>query len=160
MIKLTSIILLVLGYTSIEAQNVVNASGGNIVSNEGSVSYSIGQIACQTLSETSGSICEGIQQSFEIFIETVVEEDKGINLSIKAYPNPFTDYLTLRIDKFNISNLSYQLYNTKGKLMQYEKIISSQTNIFLDNFEPAIYFVKIIHGKKEVETFKIIKKLR
>ena len=98
-----------------------------------------------------------MQQPFEISVVSGLEEAQSINLSVTAYPNPTTDYLTLRIDEFEISNLSFQLYDMNGKLLQNEKITGNQTSIVMSNLLPATYFVKVIQGNKEVKTFKIIK---
>jgi hypothetical protein len=122
------------------------------------VSYSVGQVANQTLTGTNGSVEQGVQQPYEITVVTAIEQAKGISLSVTAYPNPVTDYLTLSIDKYDISDLSYQLYDMKGKLLQSEKITGNQTRIVMSNLFPASYFVIVNQGNKEVKTFKIIKK--
>jgi ABC-type uncharacterized transport system substrate-binding protein len=64
----------------------------------------------------------------------------------------------LSVDNFEISNLSYKMYDMSGKLLQSEKITSNQTSIVMSNLVSATYFVKVIQGNKEVKTFKIIKK--
>ena len=156
-LKICVILLLGLGLTGLQAQESVNATGGNALGSGGSVSYSVGQLTYQTHVGTNGSVAEGVQQQFEISIITEIKEAKGINLSVSAYPNPTTDYLTLRIDEFEISNLSFQLYDMNGKLLQNEKITGNQTSIVMSNLLPATYFVKVIQGNKEVKTFKIIK---
>lgn len=156
-LKLSAVLLLGLGLTGLQAQESINATGSNASGGGGSVSYSVGQVAYQTHTETSGSVSEGVQQLFEISVVTAIEEAKGINLSVSAYPNPTTDYLTLRIDEFEISNLSFQLYDMNGKLLQSKKITGNQTSIVMSNLVPASYFVKVILGNKEVKTFKIIK---
>jgi hypothetical protein len=141
----------------LQAQEVIPATGGNASGSGGLASYSVGQVVYQSYTGTSGSISEGVQQSYEIAVVTAVKETKGINLSVTAYPNPTTDYLTLSINEFDISNLSYQLFDMQGKLLQSEKITGNQTSIVMSNFIPASYLLKIIEGKKEVKTFKIIK---
>ena len=143
--------------TTIMAQESVNTTGSNASGSGGSVSYSVGQVVYTTNTGTNGSVAQGVQQPFEISIVTGIEEAKGINLSVSAYPNPTTDYLTLSIGEFDISNLSYQLYDMNGKLLQNEKITGNQTSIAMGNLVPANYFVKVIQGNKEVKTFKIIK---
>ncbi|MEJ5266144.1 MAG: hypothetical protein WHT29_12590, partial [Bacteroidales bacterium] len=97
-LKLSAIILLGLGLTGLQAQESVNATGGNAFGSGGSVSYSVGQVVYTTNSGTNGSVAQGVQQPYEISVVTGLEEAKGINLSVSAYPNPTTDYLTLRID--------------------------------------------------------------
>ena len=157
-LKLSAVLLLGLGLTGLQAQESVNATGTNASGSGGTVSYSVGQVVYTTNTGASGSVAQGVQQPFEISIVTGNEEAKGINLSVSAYPNPTTDYLTLRIDEFDISNLSYQLYDMNGKLLQNEKIIDNQTSISMSNLVRANYLVIVIQGNKEVKTFKIIKK--
>lgn len=156
-LKLSAVLLLGLGLTGLQAQESVNATGGNASGNGGSTSYSVGQVVYTPHTGTNGSAAQGVQQPYEISVVTGIEEATGINLSVSAYPNPTTDYLTLSIVEFDISNLSYQLYDMSGKLLQSEKIIGNQTSIVVSNLVPATYFVKVIQGNKEVKTFKIIK---
>ena len=156
-LKLSALLLLGLGLTGLQAQESVNATGGNASGSGGSASYSVGQVVYTTNTGTNGSVSQGVQQPYEISVVTGIEEAKGINLSVSAYPNPTTDYLTLSIGEFEISNLSYQLYDMNGKLLQSEKISGNQTSIVMSNLVPSSYFVKVIQGNKEVKTFKIIK---
>lgn len=156
-LKLSAVLLLGLGLTGLQAQTSVNATDGDVSGSGGSVSYSVGQVVYTTHTGTSGSVAEGVQQPYEISVVTGLEEAQSINLSVTAYPNPTTDYLTLRIDEFEISNLSFQLYDMNGKLLQNEKISGNQTSIVMSNLVPSSYFVKVIQGNKEVKTFKIIK---
>ena len=161
-LKLSTVLLLGLGLTGLQAQESVNATGGNASGSGGSAYYSVGQVAYQTHSGTSGSVAEGAQQPYEISVVTGIEEAKGINLSVLAYPNPTTDYLTLRIDenvktRHALSQLSYQLYDINGKLLQSENITGIQTSIVMSNLVPESYFVKVLQDNKEVKTFKVIK---
>ncbi len=156
-LKLSVMLLFVLGLTGLQAQESINASGNNASGGEGSVSYSVGQIVYTTNTGTPGSVSQGVQQPFEISIVTGLDEAKCINLSVTAYPNPTTDYLTLRIGEFDISNLSYQLYDLNGKLLRNEKLSGNATQINMRNYVPSTYFVKVITGNQSIKTFKIIK---
>jgi hypothetical protein len=156
-LKISTVFLLGLGLTGLQAQTNVNATGGNVTGSGGSVSYSVGQVVYTTNSGTNGIVTQGVQQPFEISIVTAIKEAKGINLSVSAYPNPTTNYLTLSFGEIDISNLSYQLYDMNRKLLQNVKITDNQTNIGMSNLVPATYFVKVIQYNKEVKTFKIIK---
>ncbi len=156
-LKLSAVLLLGLGLTGLQAQTSVNATDGDVSGSGGSVSYSVGQVVYTTHTGTSGSVAEGVQQPYEISVVTGLEEAKGINLSVSAYPNPTTDYLTLEVKDVELLNLHFQLYDMNGKLLQNEKITGNQTNIVMSNLVVATYFVKIIQGNKEIKTFKIIK---
>jgi hypothetical protein len=156
-LKLSAVLLLGLGLTGLQAQESVNAIGGNASGSGGSASYSVGQVVYTTNTGTNGSVAQGVQQPYEISVVTAIEVAKGINLSITAYPNPTTDYLTLEVKEFELSNLNFQLYDMSGKLLQNEKIAGNQTSIVMTNLVPATYFIKVIQRNKEVKTFKIIK---
>ena len=157
-LKLSVVFFLGLGLMGLQAQKSVNSTGGNASGSGGSASYSVGQAVYTSNTETGGTVAQGVQQPYEIWVETTIEEAKGINLLVTAYPNPTTDYLTLRIDEFDISDLSYQLYDMQGKLLRNEKITSNQTRIVMSNLAPATYSVKVVQGNKEIKTFKIVKK--
>lgn len=49
-------------------------------------------------------------------------EDKyGINPELSVYPNPVTDYLLLKVKYYTPGNLSYQLLDMNGKLLENKK---------------------------------------
>lgn len=157
-VKLCAVFLLVLGLTELTAQEAIPASGGEASGVGGSVSYSVGQLVYTTNTGTNGSIAQGVQQPYEISVVTAIEEANGINLSVSAYPNPTTDYLTLSVDNFETSNLSYQLYDMQGKLLERKIIKGNHACIAMSNLLPATYFVKVTESNKEIKTFKIVKK--
>lgn len=160
-IKLSAILLLVFRLTGLQAQEAIPASGGDASGNDGSVSYSVGQVVYITNTGTNGSVAEGVQQPYDISVVTEIEETKGINLTYSAYPNPTTDYLTLKVENYNKENLSYQLYNMDGKLLEKKKISNAETSIIMSNLIPATYFLKIVQTRhtlsQQAKTFKIIK---
>jgi hypothetical protein len=121
------------------------------------VSYSVGQAVYNIHAGTNGSKSEGVQQPFEISAVTAIEEANGINLSFLAFPNPTIDYLTLSIDKSDISGLSNQHFDAQGLFLQNEEITGNQIRIYMVSLVPATYYVIVIQGNKEVKAFKIIK---
>jgi len=153
-----STVLLGLGLTGLQAQTTVPASGGNASGSGGTTSYSVGQMVYITnTSVSNGTVTHGVQQPYEISVVTGLEEAKGINLTVSAYPNPATDYLTLSVDNVEVSKLSYQLLDLSGKLLETKKLDGNQTIIVTGNLIPATYLVKVTEGNKEVRIFKIIK---
>jgi len=98
-----------------------------------------------------------VQQPYEISAVTGLVEAKGITRSVLAYPNPATDFLTLEVKEFDLSNLRFQLYDVQGNLLQSEKITGNQTSIMMRNLLPATYYLKVTESNKEVKVFKIIK---
>jgi hypothetical protein len=142
---------------AIQAQSANPASGGNATGTGGSVSYSVGQFVYTTNTGSNGTISQGVQQPYEISILTGLEGAKDINLVCLAYPNPASDFLTLKIENFDKEKLSYKLLDANGKLLENKKVIGNEVTISMGNLLPSIYFLKVINGNKEVKTFKIIK---
>ena len=144
--------------TGLQAQTSVNATGGNASGSGGSVSYSVGQVVYTTNTGTNGSVAQGVQQPFEISEVTGIKEAKGITLQCSAYPNPTTDFLTLKIEGNVKMQYTASLFDMNGKLLKSKIADGIETTISMKTFVPATYFLKVIQGEKEVKTFKIIKK--
>lgn len=159
-LKLSALFLFGLGLTGIQAQVIhetIPATGGNASGSGGNVSYSVGQLVYNTNEGTNGTVSQGIQQPYGISIVTELEETQVINLSITAFPNPTTDYLTLSTVNFDNKNLSFHLYDINGKMIQESKINISETRISMTEISPAIYFLKVTDKGKEIKVFKIVK---
>jgi len=156
-LKISIVIVFVIGFTSLQAQSTNPASGGNASGSGGSVSYTIGQIVYTKNNGTNGSVAQGVQQPYEISVVTGIEEALGISLEIMVYPNPATDFVKLKIENYEVQNLRYQLYDINGSLLQDNKIVGNETNIVMSYYMSATYFLKVTDNNKVVKTFKIIK---
>jgi len=157
-VKYLFILLFALTLSTIKAQEVIPASGGDASGSGGTVSYSVGQIVYTTNNGgANGSVAQGVQQPFEISVVTAIEEAKGITLQCSAYPNPVADFIKLTVKSEKLKGLSYQLFDINGKLIESRKIENNETRIVMSNLVPATYFLKVTEGNKEVKTFKINK---
>jgi hypothetical protein len=86
-----------------------------------------------------------------------MKETSGIILSTSVYPNPTSNFVILQIGNYKVSDLSYQLFDLKGRQIESKNINGTETSIDLDKLIPATYFLKVIENNKEIKTFKIIK---
>ena len=161
--KLGTFLLLFVGVINLQAQETVPASGGESSGDGGSASYTIGQMIYTENNSPSGAVSHGVQQSFEIYVVSAIDETMGINLEIAAYPNPVTDYLILSFSN-NIENKQYRaaLYNFSGKLIKRQVITSNKTRIEMGTLVSAVYLLKIEEQQntvgQEIKVFKIIKR--
>jgi hypothetical protein len=143
--------------TASYSQTTIPAAGGNSTGTGGSASYSIGQTFYSTNSDSSGFEIQGVQQPYEISVVIGLEEAKEITLECIVYPNPTHEFIKLKVQSYKVEDLSYQIFDINGKLIECKAINASETSIPMSNFIPATYFLKILHGQKEIKTFKIIK---
>lgn len=138
------------------AQSGTTASGGEALGSGGTVNYTTGQLNYQTHNGASGSVAEGVQQPYEISVVTGIEE-VGIGLNISAYPNPTTDFLKLKVEGEKLNYPTYQLFDMHGKLLKSDNLAGYETQINMQHYESATYFVKVISEQKSIKEFKIIK---
>jgi hypothetical protein len=148
--------LLAIGQLMLNAQTAIPVSGGNASGTGGSISYSVGQVVYTTATRSNGSIIQGVQQPFEISVVTGIE-DKLIVLICSVYPNPITDFLTLKIDNYEVEDLSYWLYDFRGNLLKKNKVDGNETQIAFQNLASGTYFLKVTSDNNVLKTFKIIK---
>jgi hypothetical protein len=142
---------------AIQAQQTISGSGGNAAGKGGTVSYTVGQVDYIT-NTGGGTVTQGVQQPYEILIATGIEEAKNIILECSVFPNPASRFLKLKIENYKLKNLSYQLYDMNGKLLESKTVDNNETTISIENIVPSTYFLKVTDNNKEVKAFKIIKK--
>lgn len=146
------------GYCIIaQAQSTVTASGGNASGAGGNITYTIGQLVYTTDNGAAGSVAKGVQQPFEISVITAVDAAKDINLICTIYPNPSNNFLTLKTENYDLTNLDFKLMDVNGRVLENKRITGNETIISITNFPPAMYILKISSDGKEIKTFKIIK---
>ena len=148
--------LLLFNLNGLKAQEAIPASGGNASGGGGTANYTVGQVAYTTNTGSNGSVSQGVQQPFEISVVSGVETTT-IELACSAYPNPTTDKLILRVENNEKLNLTYQLLDISGRLLESKKVEGSETCIAMGSLTPSIYFLKVFDGINEAKTFKIIK---
>jgi len=135
-------------------QQVIGAAGATTTTTGGSVSYTVGEIAIQTIETSSGTASEGVQQAYEIYKVGVTE--LALGSSINVYPNPTNGQLTLNTTNLN-KNLSYELYDSQGKQIHKCASFSDGHTLSITEFVNAVYYLKISSDSQPIQTFKIIK---
>ena len=151
---ITSVAFLLLGLGGLQAQEAVTATGGEATGTGGTASYTVGQVFYTTATGTNGSAAQGVQHPFEIST-TVGINETTINLEMSVYPNPTTNYLTLKVEE--TANLNYQLFDMQGKVIENKKVTTNTTSITMEALPTATYFLNVVKNNQVVKTFKVIK---
>lgn len=143
------------------AQSAIIPLGGDAQSNNGSVSYTVGQIAVQTSVNSNGSISvtEGVQQPYEI--QTVgVDNYPQISLNAVVYPNPTENLAQLQLNGFDLPNngLRAFLYDGNGKQLQTFVVTDDLTSFQIGHYATGTYYLEVRDGKRVLKTFKVIRK--
>jgi hypothetical protein len=155
---LTSIMLVVLLVLNLKigtAQQVVASSGETLNNSNGSLSFTVGELAIETKSGSPGILTQGFHQP--LLTITSLDGPLAESFSITAYPNPTSDIVNLLIENEDITGLTYILFDVTGKDILRGTIENNKTEIAFIQLKTAIYFLKIETDGKEIKTFKIIK---
>ena len=153
---------------AVHAQEVISTAGSYGETTSGSLSWTVGEPVIETITDGTNTLTQGFQQSK--LTVTAINDLKVPGIELSVYPNPTADYIILSIDDVKTngrsSQLSLQLYDINGKLLQNEKITGNETSIDMSNLMPATYILKVMLEKDSsrkdtmhcVTTFRIIKK--
>lgn len=141
----------------VQSQEALAISGGEATGSGGTSSYTLGQVFYTATNASTGSISQGVQQSFELFTLSNPQLTT-VNLEAVVYPNPSSDYVVLNITDNALTDLSYVLIDIRGKVISNEKIKSLDTQVSLHGLSIGTYVLKISQKNNELKTFKIIKK--
>jgi hypothetical protein len=157
MLKVLVSFLLICSLTSANAQVANTAAGASYTGKGGSVSYTVGQSVYTSFSGSGGSVNGGVQQTYTISIVSGLEEAQGISLGYSIYPNPTNGVITLKIENYNVGELSYQLYDVTGRLLRDAPVDGPETIISVENELTTTFFLRLSKEKKAITTFKIVK---
>jgi hypothetical protein len=87
----------------------------------------------------------------------VLTANREMKTMVTIYPNPVSDLLQVYF-KENISNGSIELFNTTGKLLLKQPVVSgSSVAIKMGQYSPGMYMLSVSAGEKK-EVFKILVK--
>jgi len=137
------------------SHQVLSASGGDATGSGGSVAYSVGQIVYTTSTGTTGSVAQGVEQAYEIY--SVGIKETTLNISLSVFPNPTSDFLTLKVEDYNNETLFFYLLDEQGKLILSEQIKNQNTQLSMSTLARGSYFINIVQTNKKIRTFKVIK---
>jgi hypothetical protein len=90
-------VIALLFISTIYSQKSIVASGGKASGSGGTASFSVGQVSYK--SPSGNIVSDGVQQPYEI--QTLGKSNfDTILLEMKAYPNPTSDVLFLKVNEF------------------------------------------------------------
>ena len=172
------IVLLLLSCTVLSGQSsFVSAGQSTSGLGEESVSYSIGQVFYQSARDDTTpdgfSVTDGVQQPFEIRIQTVEEDDpllkefpqlshsdtnfeKETELSFQVFPNPFTSQVTINLEG-SADNVTAMISDAQGRLVFTQNIFSEQTNLELSAMGDGLYYLTVTKNNSPIQSFKLFK---
>lgn len=154
-VKWTLSIAMMVISTILSSGQVIPASGGDASGSSGSLSFTVGQLVYRQYDDSEGSILQGIQQPFEIYVLT--RSEGIIAQAIKVFPNPTSNTLHLKFPGFSFGNHFLSVYDFTGNLLMSEAISASEILIQMSNFPSGAYLLVVYDKQSVVKTFRILR---
>ncbi len=129
-------IIFFFAFSSMKAQSILCTGGGDLKNNNGEVSFTIGSIDFSAIESSEYDITGGIQQPFELFLNSIIIQDAIPE--IKFYPNPVSAILTIELSK--LQHTSYNIINQLGQSVIQGKLEYGNTTLNLTHLTPGIYY--------------------
>lgn len=153
---LTGTILLLLGSGSLFGQRDVVAGGGDISSAAGSVSFTVGQSFATEIGSAAGTILQGVQQPYELFLVDV--SDPAVHWDLEVFPNPVTHTLILRAGKdLGSEGCRFVVTDLQGRTLAADEIAGPEHILSATDWAPGTYFLTVFRDQNTYKTFKIIR---
>ena len=140
----------------LHAQEVVTSSGGYGAATGVKITWTVGETITETITGSSVILTQGFNQG-DLIITVIKDADEN-NLTLKVFPNPASDRVTISSGITGIDNLRYVLIDTNGKILINNRLLFPESQFSVSHLKPAIYFLKIFDGRKEIGVYKIVKK--
>ena len=138
-------------------QRDVTAAAGDFQQHPafGSLHWTLGETAVETLIQSPLRLSQGFHQVF-FLITTDLEEPELPGFSIRLFPNPTADRISLETD--HNGPLQVEISNLLGKRLQTQRIIGGTTQAFdMADYPAGTYFLRVWNEDRQLRTFKIVK---
>jgi hypothetical protein len=154
--KTVTIVFIFISHYGFTQQSVVS-SGSSVVSNQGSFSFSIGQIlTSQNLSSSASVFGESIVLSHgvqQVFLQRCSENEK---VEILATPNPSDGQFTINLINWDEKEVNLNIYDALGKNVFAGNIQNDQTKLNLSNLSSGVYIISLGYNCGTLSTFKLL----
>jgi hypothetical protein len=150
--KCTFVLFSLFATISVSAQEVVSTQGDSYSNGSGSIDFTIGEVVINTGTDGTNNLTQGFHQTNWNFLGL---EDFAPNYEVIIFPNPTEDVLNIRTSTFE--NVTYTLYDAKGKLVMQNILFAEQTPIQVSQLAPGAYSLTLNNETQNLKTFKLIK---
>ena len=96
------------------------------------------------------------QEGFPVIITDVPASDE---IQFEVFPNPAQNEIRVRLDNRDGRSLTFNLYNSSGKLMLQQTIedLSRERSVDISSLPEGLYFYAITENSKIIATHKLVK---
>ena len=162
--KTILLIFMFFGFGSIFSQTnhpeVITSAGDYFKPNASSpsLSWTMGESVTETFSSTNNILTQGFQQGHYNIV--AIDEIKDKDVSIKVFPNPTTDFISISIKSLTEKNSDYliELYDLQGKKLFTANYNQNDFRLNMATYPVGTFLLKVLTKEnKTLQNFKIQK---
>jgi hypothetical protein len=151
-------LLLLSIHLHISAQTGFSTCGGNVSTDEHTISFSMGQVFYLSAFSTSNYYSQGLQHSNLVSLPNGIDNLTENNSLISIYPNPVVNELHLKLKNVEMTGMNVKLYNSLGKMVMQTSFKTSEQILKMDNYASGIYMLVLSDNQIIRGFYKFIKK--
>lgn len=133
-------------------QEVIATQGDSYSNGATSVDFTIGEVVINTGTNGANDITQGFHQTNWNFLGI---EDHAPDFEVNVYPNPMSDVLNIKTSVHD--DVSYSLYDSRGRLVLEDKLSSDLTPIEVSHLTPGNYSLRLNNSEQILKTIKLVK---
>ena len=138
------------------SSDLISSGGDTFTNGNYQLDWSIGELIIANFTGTDVSLTQGFHQG--TYTITNIFELSGSKISINAYPNPTTQFITVATDiEFVENNYTLTVTDIKGRLYSKKEISSNEEKIDFSGFISGTYIIYIQQNNQILKSFQIIK---
>ena len=151
-LNLLATFFLISSYLS--SQQTVTTSGGNIESDQVSLSYTIGQLKVNTIEKVDSSVLEldfiqGVQYAIDVF-----DCRDYNNIKISGFPNPTSSIVNISMGNIE-DKLSLIVYDVAGRKIYDHSFSEKDFSIDFSSYSEGIYILSFYNFCGLFRSFKL-----
>ena len=138
------------------SRSVIASTGGNINSQNGSLSWTMGEMVTTTIISNDWILTQGFHQS-NLSISSGINSGLS-DLQLSLYPNPARDFINVSVNYRKNKKYKYELIDASGRILLNKEEYSNLFKISLQRFSPSLYYLRFLDEKgKFLGSYKIVK---
>ena len=151
-LNLLATFFLISSYLS--SQQTVTTSGGDIESDQVSLSYTIGQLKVNTIEKVDSSILEldfiqGVQYAIDVF------DCRDYNsIEISVFPNPTSSIINISMEKLS-DQLRVIVFDVAGREIYDNSFVENEFSIDFSSYSEGIYILGFYNFCGLFRSFKL-----
>ena len=137
---------------------VIAAAGDYFSNGTVSISWTLGEIATETIGNGTIILTQGFQQPNYGVVSVPKWGDN--RFEIKAFPNPARDFLKISLKGNESTDLVVEMFDAIGRKLYIQKLEAGSTlhEIDMTTYVPGMYYLKFADDKGHVvQTYQISK---